>query len=132
MASPRRLLRAKASGLCTTYIYLSVCLSVCLQGLRQNADCKIEFVFFFLFPAGFDGFDVRKIDDIEYTVEISCYFLTKWRDDRLILHSSIRNPAPDLAEEEQWFPIDLEFVNKVCSSSCKNAILSTQKRAFLI
>jgi hypothetical protein len=38
---------------------------------------------------GLDGFDVRKIDDIEYTVEISCYFLTKWRDDRLLLHEDI-------------------------------------------
>ena len=38
---------------------------------------------------GLDGFDVRKIDDIEYTVEISCYFLTKWLDDRLLLHEDI-------------------------------------------
>ena len=38
---------------------------------------------------GFDGFDVRKIDDHEYTVEISCYFLTKWKDDRLILSDEI-------------------------------------------
>ena len=32
---------------------------------------------------------MRKIDDHEYTVEISCYFLTKWRDDRLILSDEI-------------------------------------------
>ena len=38
---------------------------------------------------GFDGFDVRKIDDHEYTVEISCYFLTKWKDDRLVLSDEI-------------------------------------------
>ena len=38
---------------------------------------------------GFDGFDVRKIDDHEYTVEISCYFLTKWKDDRLVLSEEI-------------------------------------------
>ena len=43
----------------------------------------------FSFFLGLDGFDVRKIDDIEYTVEISCYFLTKWRDDRLLLHEDI-------------------------------------------
>ena len=43
----------------------------------------------FLSFLGLDGFDVRKIDDIEYTVEISCYFLTKWRDDRLLLHEDI-------------------------------------------
>ena len=42
--------------------------------------------------SGFDGFDVRKIDDHEYTVEISCYFLTKWKDDRLILHEDIIAP----------------------------------------
>lgn len=70
------------------------------------------------FLAGFDGFDVRKIDDIEYTVEISCYFLTKWKDDRLILHQDIMNVASKTSkteseEEEQWFPIDLEFVSKV-------------------
>ena len=32
---------------------------------------------------------MRKIDDHEYTVEISCYFLTKWKDDRLILSDEI-------------------------------------------
>ena len=65
--------------------------------------------------SGFDGFDVRKIDDIEYTVEISCYFLTKWRDDRLMLHEDIMATAAEGGDpdEEQWFPIDLEFVNKV-------------------
>ena len=46
-------------------------------------------LFFILSFLGLDGFDVRKIDDIEYTVEISCYFLTKWRDDRLLLHEDI-------------------------------------------
>ncbi len=61
--------------------------------------------------SGFDGFDVRKIDDHEYTVEVSCYFLTKWRDDRLLLHHDILKEKNN--PEEQWFPIDLEFVNKV-------------------
>ena len=66
--------------------------------------------------SGFDGFDVRKIDDIEYTVEISCYFLTKWREDRLVLHEDIlREKFEDEVQEdeEQWYPIDLEFVTKV-------------------
>ncbi len=65
---------------------------------------------------GFDGFDVRKIDDIEYTVEISCYFLTKWHEDRLVLHEDIAGEQFDEDGnelEEQWFPIDLEFVTKV-------------------
>jgi len=71
---------------------------------------------------GLDGFDVRKIDDIEYTVEISCYFLTKWRDDRLLLHEDILKVGEQAAAtaaingtaiEETWFPIDLEFVSKV-------------------
>ena len=72
-----------------------------------------------IFISGLDGFDVRKIDDIEYTVEISCYFLTKWRDDRLILHEDIRalnEVKNDTAVEETWFPIDLEFVSKVRQS----------------
>ena len=59
---------------------------------------------------------MRKIDDIEYTVEISCYFLTKWRDDRLILHEDIRalrEANNGSLPEETWFPIDLEFVSKV-------------------
>ena len=66
--------------------------------------------------SGFDGFDVRKIDDIEYTVEISCYFLTKWHEDRLVLHEDIlREKFEDeiQEDEEQWYPIDLEFVSKV-------------------
>ena len=73
-----------------------------------------------IFILGLDGFDVRKIDDIEYTVEISCYFLTKWRDDRLILHEDIRalNEVKNgTAVEETWFPIDLEFVSKVRQQS---------------
>ena len=61
---------------------------------------------------------MRKIDDIEYTVEISCYFLTKWHEDRLVLHEDIlKEKYEDEIEEdeEQWYPIDLEFVSKVCS-----------------
>ena len=67
---------------------------------------------------GFDGFDVRKIDDHEYTVEISCYFLTKWKDDRLTLSDDIlshrnqyinhnRNTTSDnlMQEAEQTQPI---------------------------
>jgi len=60
-------------------------------------------------------------------VEISCYFLTKWKDDRLILHEDILSPSNLSAlnqnnyintsaqntDEEQWYPIDLEFVAKV-------------------
>ena len=77
---------------------------------------NIDRINYFIF-AGFDGFDVRKIDDIEYTVEISCYFLTKWRDDRLILHENILGAKMDPDEEEQWYPIDLEFVDKVGQKS---------------
>ena len=69
---------------------------------------------------------------MEYTVEISCYFLIKWKDDRLVLSDDIlRTRYPPLqsgaaaqtnktnggmmatAAEEQWFPVDLEFVEKV-------------------
>ena len=99
-------------------------------------------------PAGFDGFDVRKIDDLEYTVEISCYFLIKWKDDRLVLSdeimkarqssnnhnsgggSSLHQPLNrsritntemlTTAPEEQWFPVDLEFVEKVSPKKLKN------------
>ena len=75
--------------------------------------------------SGLDGFDVRKIDDIEYTVEISCYFLTKWLDDRLLLHEDILKVGEQAAAtaaingtsiEETWFPIDLEFVSKVSTT----------------
>ena len=72
--------------------------------------------FFIIIFLGLDGFDVRKIDDIEYTVEISCYFLTKWKDDRLILKEDIQaliEPNNGSKVEETWFPIDLEFVSKV-------------------
>ena len=67
-------------------------------------------------------------------MEISCYFLIKWKDDRLVLSDDIlRTRYPPLqsgaasgahtnktnsgmmatAAEEQWFPVDLEFVEKV-------------------
>ena len=72
--------------------------------------------FFIIIFLGLDGFDVRKIDDIEYTVEISCYFLTKWKDDRLILKEEIlalTESSNGSKVEETWFPIDLEFVSKV-------------------
>ncbi len=88
----------------------------------------LKWQFIFLIPPGFDGFDVRKIDDHEYTVEISCYFLTKWKDDRLILHEDILSPSnlstlnqnnynASSPDEEQWYPIDLEFVAKVKKGS---------------
>ena len=79
--------------------------------------------------SGFDGFDVRKIDDIEYTVEISCYFLTKWHEDRLVLHEDIlREKFEEESEvggegEEQWYPIDLEFVSKVCIGMCRRSFI---------
>ena len=70
---------------------------------------------------------MRKIDDIEYTVEISCYFLTKWHEDRLVLHEDIlREKFEEESEvggegEEQWYPIDLEFVSKVCNGDAQAA-----------
>ena len=93
-----------------------------LAAFRNYYPCETLVILFGI--PGFDGFDVRKIDDIEYTVEISCYFLTKWRDDRLVLHEKILKENSDGSgergegengepAEEQWFPIDLEFVAKV-------------------
>ena len=82
--------------------------------------------------SGFDGFDVRKIDDIEYTVEISCYFLTKWHEDRLVLHEDIlREKFEEESEvggegEEQWYPIDLEFVSKVCIGMCRTSFIPSR------
>ena len=76
---------------------------------------RMFFLYIIIF-LGLDGFDVRKIDDIEYTVEISCYFLTKWKDDRLILKEEIlalTESNNGSKVEETWFPIDLEFVSKV-------------------
>ena len=94
-----------------------------LGRLRElNFPIHVSGVSQIFFLKGLDGFDVRKIDDIEYTVEISCYFLTKWKDDRLILHDDIIQVSESAAEkaaingtipEETWFPIDLEFVSKV-------------------
>ena len=71
---------------------------------------------------------MRKIDDIEYTVEISCYFLTKWHEDRLVLHEDIlREKFEEESEvggegEEQWYPIDLEFVSKVCNGDVQKVL----------
>ena len=64
----------------------------CYPSLKFNylTTCNLDFlIVWYLLFKGFDGFDVRKIDDHEYTVEISCYFLTKWKDDRLILSDEI-------------------------------------------
>ena len=83
---------------------------------------------------------MRKIDDLEYTVEISCYFLIKWKDDRLVLsdeimkarqsnnnsgglHQPLNRSNTEMlttAPEEQWFPVDLEFVEKVSPEKLKS------------
>lgn len=34
---------------------------------------------------GFDNFEILKIDDRDFTVEINAYLIVKWRDSRVII-----------------------------------------------
>ena len=45
---------------------------------------------------GFDNFEILKIDDRDFTVEINAYLIVKWKDARIIIdfdHVSIENSA---------------------------------------
>ena len=41
---------------------------------------------------GLDNFEILKIDDREFTIEINAYFIVKWRDKRI----EVRAPRPSL------------------------------------
>ena len=34
---------------------------------------------------GFDNFEILKIDDRDFTVEINAYLIVKWKDTRIII-----------------------------------------------
>ena len=38
---------------------------------------------------GLDNFEILKIDDREFTIEINAYFIVKWRDKRIEVGSGI-------------------------------------------
>ena len=64
------------------------------------------FILFFLFSKyfskvqiGLDNFEILKIDDRDFTIEINAYFIVKWRDRRLQVNmSQIRKHFSDLEQ----------------------------------
>ena len=85
--------------------------------------CRFTFFYF----KGFDGFDVRKIDDHEYTVEISCYFLTKWKDDRLVLSDTIMSKRRKRlnSNSSDAFASEIPHGGESIGSFCSHMVLST-------
>ena len=58
---------------------------------------------------GLDNFEILKIDDRDFTIEINAYFIVKWRDRRLQVNmSQIRKHFSDL---EQAIIDDKDFKN---------------------
>ena len=67
-----------------------------------------EVLSFFFFPfskyfskvqIGLDNFEILKIDDRDFTIEINAYFIVKWRDRRLQVNmSQIRKHFSDLEQ----------------------------------
>ena len=48
---------------------------------------------------GLDNFEILKIDDRDFTIEINAYFIVKWRDRRLQVNmSQIRKHFSDLEQ----------------------------------
>lgn len=35
---------------------------------------------------GFDNFEILKIDDKDFTVEVNVYLIVKWKDSRIIIN----------------------------------------------
>lgn len=67
---------------------------------------------------GFDNFEILKIDDRDFTVEINAYLIVKWRDTRVIidfkqLYPDGVVPNEDLLGAPDWIPVELEMVSKL-------------------
>ena len=72
---------------------------------------------------GFDNFEILKIDDRDFSIEINAYLIVKWKDSRLLVDSEqfegVPTPPPpsdtneEEADEESWLPVELEVVDKI-------------------
>ena len=59
--------------------------------LSSVATCQVQI--------GLDNFEILKIDDRDFTIEINAYFIVKWRDRRLQVNmSQIRKHFSDLEQ----------------------------------
>ena len=45
---------------------------------------------------GFDNFEILKIDDRDFTVEINAYLIVKWKDSRVIINKVSNEAAHQL------------------------------------
>lgn len=64
---------------------------------------------------GLDNFEILKIDDREFTIEINAYFIVKWRDKRIEVHSeAIDYHFSELGHDStDWVPVELELVDRL-------------------
>ena len=64
---------------------------------------------------GLDNFEILKIDDRDFTIEINAYFIVKWRDLRLeVNHGQIDKHFSDLEQDSaDWVPVELELVERL-------------------
>jgi len=64
---------------------------------------------------GLDNFEILKIDDRDFTIEINAYFIVKWRDKRLEVDAqAIENHFDALGHDStDWVPVELELVERL-------------------
>ena len=51
---------------------------------------------------GFDNFEILKIDDKDFTVEVNVYLIVKWKDSRIIINFAEVN---SLAKRKTCFTV---------------------------
>ena len=55
---------------------------------------------------GFDNFEILKIDDRDFTVEINAYLIVKWKDSRIIIDFPQVRLFLNNSEKFKWINID--------------------------
>ena len=49
---------------------------------------------------GFDNFEILKIDDRDFTVEINAYLIVKWKDSRVVINKV--SPSLTVEGSQKW------------------------------
>lgn len=62
---------------------------------------------------GFDNFEILKIDDRDFSVEINAYLIVKWKDSRIIIDYDQLGLYDENSEIPEWIPVELELVTKI-------------------
>ena len=64
---------------------------------------------------GLDNFEILKIDDRDFTIEINAYFIVKWCDKRLEVDTqAIESHFDALGHDStDWVPVELELVERL-------------------